>query len=144
MSIEENAIEENKELVRRWIESWNGDAPLQEADDYFASDWRDHNPLPGRPEGIEGARRFVRFFRDSFGDIHMTIDLMVAEGDRVAVRWIADATHIGEFNGIPPSGRRVTFSGISVHRIRDGKIAETADEIDFLGLLQQVQSYTTG
>lgn len=138
------ATEENKALAYKWVQAWNTDTNLDIIEDVFAPNWRHRNPLPGGTEGIEGAKQLVRFFRNSFSDIHLTIDLLMAEGDLVMLRWIADATHTGQFYDIPPSGRRVSFSGMTVHRVAEGKFVETANEIDFLGLLQQVQSYTTG
>lgn len=135
------STEANKDLVRRWVEAWNTDTNFEVVEDIFAADWHDRNPLPGGVQGIEGAKQFVRLFRNSFSEIHLTIDLLISEGDLVMFRWIADATHTGEFHGVPATGRRVTFSGITVHRVENGKFAESVAEIDLLGLLQQVQSY---
>ena len=64
---------------------------------------------------------------------------MVAEGEKVAVRGTVRAIHHGEFMGIPPSGKQVTFTGIHIFRLAEGKIAEHWLEVDMLGLLQQLR-----
>ena len=69
--------------------------------------------------------------------MRFTIEDVVAEGDRVVVRWTQSATQIGAFMGIPPAGRTATFAGIDVHRLRDGRMAEHRHVIDFFSLLQQ-------
>jgi predicted ester cyclase len=104
-------------------------------------DWIDRNPIPGGPQGIEGAAHFVRVFRSSFSEIQITIDSLMAEDDLVMFRWIANATHTGEFQSLPPTGKRVTFSGITIHRVASNKFAESVGEIDLLGLLQQIGAF---
>jgi steroid delta-isomerase-like uncharacterized protein len=131
----------NKALVRRWVEAWNSNTNFEVIDQIFAKDWIDRNPIPGGPQGIEGAAYFVRVFRDAFSEIQVTLDTLMAEGDMVMFRVIVSATHTGEFQGIAPTGRHVTFSGITIHRVADGKFAESVNEIDFLGLLQQLGAF---
>jgi len=63
---------------------------------------------------------------------------LIAEGDTVVAYWTNTGTHQGEFMGIPPSGRKVTISGIDVHRLRDGKMAEHWHVIEELQMLQQL------
>jgi steroid delta-isomerase-like uncharacterized protein len=135
-------VEENKELVRRWVDAWNTNTNYEVIEDIFAQDWKDRNPIPGGVQGIEGARYFVKAFRQSFSDIHLDIDLLLSEGDHVMFRWIANAVHTGPFMGIEPNGKPVTFSGITVHRVANGRFAESTAEIDFLGLLEQLRDTT--
>jgi steroid delta-isomerase-like uncharacterized protein len=135
-------VEENKELVRRWVHAWNTNTNFEVIEDIFAQDWMDRNPIPGGPQGIEGARHFVTTFRQAFSDVHLDIDLLLGEGDYVMFRWIATAVHTGPFLGVEPSGRHVKFSGITVHRIANGRFAESTAEIDLLGLLEQLQEPT--
>ncbi|HEX9988675.1 MAG TPA: ester cyclase [Chloroflexia bacterium] len=132
------SVEENKELVRRWVEAWNTNTNFEVVDQIFAADWKDRNPIPGGPQGIEGAMYFVTAFRSAFSDIHLSIDLMLSENDHVMFRWLADAVHSGPFMGMEPTGKQVNFSGITVHRVAGGKFAESVAEIDFLGLVQQL------
>lgn len=134
------SLEQNKELVRRWVHAWNTNTNYEVVADIFAQDWVDRNPIPGGPQGIEGATYFVTAFRNSFSNIHLDIDLLLSEGDHVMFRWIATATHTGPFFGIDPTNKQVKFSGITVHRVANDKFAESTAEIDFLGLLEQLKS----
>src|SRR4030065_2294667 len=74
----------------------------------------------------------------AFPDLHITTDLLVAEGDKVTKVWTANSTHNGEFLGIPATGNRIVIKGIEVFRIADGKIAEVWVNMDNLGMLQQL------
>jgi predicted ester cyclase len=135
------STEEHKDIVRRWVDAWNTNTNYEVIDQIFATDWMDRNPLPTGPQGgIEGARFFVSTFRSAFSDIHLTIDLLLAEEDWVMFRWVATARHTGQFMGIAPTEREVTFSGITVHRVANGKFAESVGETDLLGLVSQLRT----
>jgi predicted SnoaL-like aldol condensation-catalyzing enzyme len=97
-----------------------------------------HYLPPGLPPGYEGARLFYGGFLAGFPDAQLVFDETVVEGDRVAIRFHVDMTHQGEFNGIPPTGKRVSLAGMTVMRFVDGKVAERWSESDFMGLLQQL------
>lgn len=133
------SVEENKALVRRWVHAWNTNTNFEVIEDIFAQDWVDRNPIPGGPQGIAGAGHFVTTFRQAFSNVRLDIDLLLGEGDHVMFRWIASAAHTGPFLGVEPTGRQVKFSGITVHRVANGKFAESTAEIDLLGLLEQLQ-----
>ena len=68
----------------------------------------------------------------------MTVEDLIAEGDKVVTRWRARGTHQGELMGIPPSGNPVEVTGITIHRIEGGKVVETWANYDALGMMQQV------
>ena len=89
-------------------------------------------------KGIEAVKAVVLPVREAFPDLHHTIHDLVAEGDRVAVRWTMQGTHRGPFAGIPATGKPVAFSAISIYRFQDGKIVELWAQVDRLGLLQQL------
>ena len=76
--------------------------------------------------------------RTAWSDLHFTVEDLVAEGDKVALHWSCSGTHTGEWMGIPPTGKRVTWSGIGIHRVVGGKIVESWDMVDNLGLMQQL------
>ena len=76
--------------------------------------------------------------RAAFPDLTVTINDLIAEDDRVAKLWSLTATHKGEYLGIAPTGRRVTWSGITIYRVRAGKVVECIWRTDALGLLQQL------
>ena len=76
--------------------------------------------------------------RVAFPDFHHTVEDLVAEGDKVVPRLTLRGTHQGDFQGLPPTGKQVTFSGINVMRLEDGKIVEHWSIGDTLGMLQQL------
>jgi predicted ester cyclase len=77
-------------------------------------------------------------YRNAFLDVQMRVEDQVAEGDMVVTRWIASGTHQGEIMGIAPTGNRMTVAGTSIERIVEGKIEETWDNYDALGMMQQI------
>jgi steroid delta-isomerase-like uncharacterized protein len=131
--------EENKALARRNIEEVFNEGNLATIDELIDPDWVNHDPTnPEGFRGIEGAKQFVEVYRSAFPDVHITIEEQVAEGDMVATRWTARGTHQGELSGIPASGNQVTVRGMSMDRISGGKIVETWDNYDALGMMQQI------
>jgi predicted ester cyclase len=120
-------LEQNKALVRREQEElWNHAGNLDAAKELFA------------PDLAEAARQEAADFRQGFPDVVSTIEDLIAEEDKVAARWRARATHRGEYVGMPPTGREVVFTGISVYRIEGGRIAESWTVEDELGLMRQI------
>src|SRR5829696_5257355 len=121
------STEENKALVRREQEElWSHTGDLDAAEEFFA------------PEQAEAAKQEAVDFRRGFPDAVNTIEDLIAEGDKVVARWRSRATHQGEYMGIPPSSKEVEFMGISVYRIERGKIAESWNVEDKLGLMRQI------
>ena len=121
------SLEDNKALVRREQEElWNHTGNLDAAEELFV------------PEQAEAARQEAADFRRGFPDVVSIIEDLIAEGDRVAARWRARATHRGEYVGVPPTGKEVEFTGISVYRIEGERIAESWTEEDELGLMRQI------
>jgi predicted ester cyclase len=90
------------------------------------------------PPNREGEKRLLRMHRAAFADAEATIDDQIAEGDKVVTRWTFRSTHKGKFMGIAPTGKRVTITGINIHRIEGGKIVELWRQKDVLGLMQQL------
>ena len=131
-------FEQNKAIVRRLYEEvWNlGD--LDVVEDIVSADFVDHRS--GRPDdlGPEAVRESVVALCEAFPDGRFTIEDIVVEGDRVAVRFTGRATHRGEFRGVQPTGRQVTVTGIGIYRIYGGQIVERWENIDQLGLWQQL------
>ena len=118
--------EANKKIVTRYLEeAWNN-GDLDALDELFA------------PELVDGMKQTITQFRTGFPDWHCVIDEFVVEGDLVVNRWTGNATHTGTFFGVPPSGNKVTVTGITIHEIRDGKIVRDNSEGNQLGLMQQI------
>ena len=108
------------------------------ADEIIAPDFIDHDPVSGQGSGLEGYKEMVGAFRAAFPDLRVRNEDVIAEGDKVAVRWTARGTHGGALMDIPPTGRQVTLKGVDVLRIERGKIVERWGEFDALGMLQQL------
>lgn len=136
------SIEENKTLVRRYFE----DAPYnpEACDEIFAPSFRFHTIQRASitPQVVESSpeneKAAYEWLRTVWGDWHMTVDEMIAESDRVMVCWTFHGKHRGELSGLPPTNKPVTYSGINIFRIADGKIAEIWDIFDRLWMWQQL------
>jgi len=114
----------NKALVRRVFEELipAGDPAAMRA--VLAPDFLDHDPLPGQPAGAAGGEYVVTTMHTAQPDLRFTIDDLVAERDRVAIRWTLRGTNTGPLLGRPPTGKPVELAAIVVFRIADGLIAE--------------------
>ena len=129
--------EQNKKLARQVFEEIQSKGNMALIDQIVADDYVGHTP-PSDIHGPEGAKQFDRMLRGAFPDIQVTVEDQVAEGDRVATRWVCRGTHEGEFQGIPPTGRTVTMNGMTIFRIANGKLVEGWNRPDLLGMLQQI------
>src|SRR5436190_21758257 len=117
-------------VVRRWAALWST-GELAGAEGVFARDLYDHRRPPLHDvAGIEGEKRFIARVRAAFPDLRVEIEDMVAAGDRVAARVTHRGTHHGDFFGIAPTGRPVTYEGTVIFRIADGRIAERWGTVD--------------
>jgi steroid delta-isomerase-like uncharacterized protein len=132
------SAEENKAVLRRWIEAYN-ERDLEAEADVLAPDYVAHvSAAPGPLEGLEAWRQFTTPFAEAFPDIRLTVEDIAAEGETVAARVAFRGTHRGEFQGIPPTGKEVAFSSMEFNRVVDGKVEEHWVELDLLGLMQQL------
>ncbi len=132
------STEENKVLVTRaLIVFWNEHNP-ESAAQFYAPDLVNHDPQSPQVTNLEGLKMYAQALFAAFPDFHVVMHDEIAEGDKVAKTWSISGTHQGVFEGIPPTGKHVTMSGITVYRIADGKIAELTWSYNLLGLLQQL------
>jgi steroid delta-isomerase-like uncharacterized protein len=129
---------ENKAISRRADEELFNRGNLDVADELFTPDFVYHDPGGGELRGPENVKGYAAMLRAAFPDLHQTIEDQIAEGDKVAYRWTARGTHEGELMGIAPTSKRVTFTGIAVARLADGKIQEIWENYDALGMMQQL------
>ena len=121
------SVEQNKAVLRREVE------------EIFAPEYVSHEPTSGEVRGIEGARQFAATFREAFPDLQNTIEDMVAEGDKVVMRFRGNGTHEGETEAFgPPTGKRMEITGITIKRLADGKIVEAWTNFDALGMMRQL------
>ncbi len=132
--------ETNKAIVRRYTEEvWNA-GDLDVLSELMSADVVHHEATMEHqlPRGLEAHKQAIRIYRTAFPDLRSVHQIEVAEGDKVAVLFRVTGTHQGELMGIPPTGKKVEFTGINIHRFADGKIVETWWAWDALGLLQQL------
>ena len=131
------ATEENKALLRRFIEIWNT-GNLATADEFVSADLIDHSLPPGLPPGLAGFKLLVSGFRAAFPDLRITIDDLMAQGDKAAARVTFRGTQRGEFQGIPATGKSFTMGAIGILRFKAGEVVEHWAVLDLLGLLTQL------
>jgi steroid delta-isomerase-like uncharacterized protein len=125
--------ENNRRNVETLFETFNA-GDLGRLDAVIAPDYVG----PQGDLGPDGFRKVVVGLRTAFPDIHYTIDDVIAEGDRVAIRWHWTGTHRGPFRVFPATGKTVSNAGLAIFRLQDGKIVAAALETDRLGFLEQI------
>jgi steroid delta-isomerase-like uncharacterized protein len=132
------SAEENKAIVERFWKVWE-EGNIDLVDELLAADHVNHNPAtPDQPAGAEGVREVVTMFRSAMPDLKVAIEDMIAEGDKVVVRYTLEGTHEGELFGVPPTGRRLSIKSIAVERVSEGKLREHWRITDSLDMMQQL------
>lgn len=116
--------EQNKALVRRFYDEVFGKRNIALIDALSAPNFTDHTPAPGQAPGVQGIKDVVQMFVKAFPDLRVVVEEMVAEGDLVAARFRMEGTHQGDLFGTPPTGKRVTFRGLDMVRVKDGKATD--------------------
>lgn len=108
-------------------------------DDVISPDYVHHDPQAADiPPGIDGCKKFVDRYMVAFPDLQMEVEDEIVSGDRIVTRWTATGTQTGELPGCPPTGARISIEGITIARLRDGKIVEAWNNWDALGLTRQL------
>ena len=130
------STEQNKAIARRFFEAF--EANDQAAfDELLSPDLVAHTHASG-PVNREAMLQGISAFNAAFSELHFTMEDLIAEEDRVATRETVRAIHTGDFQGLSPTGKRIAISGMTVERIRDGKIVERWVNVDYMGLMQQL------
>lgn len=132
------SAERNRKLHERYIQEMNR-GNFDVLDEYLAPDYVMHG-AGVQIEGAEAFRIYVQGMLEAFSDLERHADDIITTGDRVVTRWTATARHTGEFAGIPATGKEVRITGIIISRIEDGRVVEEWEEIDRLGLLEQLNA----
>lgn len=136
--------DENKEVVRRYYEDAFNEGRTELLEELIAENVVNHDPVsdetltPEKARGFDGFVRHVESAREAFSDATVTIEEMIAEDDKVLVRFTFEGTNDGPFAGFEPTGKRVTGSNMVLMRLEDGKIVERREESDGLEFLQQL------
>ena len=131
------SAEENKAIVRRYQEAHNKN-DLAALNEIVAADLISHNKIPGTPAGLEGGKAVHQILAAAFPDLHTDTEDLVAEGDKVTMRFKVSGTDKGGFMGETPTGKSYKVAGISIFRIANNKIVEHWGVFDQLGVLQQL------
>jgi steroid delta-isomerase-like uncharacterized protein len=138
-----SSTEDNKATVRRYLEeAWN-QKNLGILDQLTASDYARYISGQASPLDREGQKQRIASFHQALPDVHLTLEDLIAEGDRVVFRITLRGTHSGTLMGVPPTGKQVTISAFDIARLADGKIVEHWGQMDTFGLLQQLGAIST-
>ena len=129
---------ENKTTVRRVVDEVQSGGNIDAIDELCSPEFVNHSAPPRVPSNCEGVKQLTAMFRQAFPDSYLTVEDMVAEGDKVATRKTFHGTHQGEFMGIPPTGQQVSIGLIDIVRIADGQVVEHWSMGDNLGMMQQL------
>jgi len=136
-------IDENKELVRRFVEEVFQNGNRGAVDELVAEDFVPHT-WPSTGDGRNDLKKAMERVAKGLSDAAFTIDDLIAEGDRVVARLTASATQTGEFMGMAPSNKRYTILEIHIFRLRDGRIIEHWHQFDQLGMMRQLGAMPGG
>jgi predicted ester cyclase len=138
------SAEENKATFRRYVEKVGNEGNLDLADEIFDRYSAHQSDGSTEERGPEDVKQFMGEIHKTFPDFHSIIEDQIAEGDKVVTRWRASGTHQGEFRGIAPTGNRIEVTGIGIFRFSDeGKVVESWDSMDQLGMMQQMGVVST-
>jgi steroid delta-isomerase-like uncharacterized protein len=131
----------NKATFRRCVDAMNsGDIDLiaQTIDEVFAPDVLNRTPLPIQATGVQAVKEVFATLLRAFPDLHITVEDLIEEGDKMTCRDTVTGTHQGEYMGVPPTGNSVTYNEIFIFRFVNGRIAETWGVVDVLAQMKQL------
>jgi len=133
------SAEENKAVARRELEEIWTKGNLDAAGEIYAPNYISHQPAGDEDiRGVEAIKQFAAGMREAFPDLEITIEDQIAEGDKVVTRFRTRGTHQGELWSIPPTGKEVEITNMSMCRIEGGKMVEEWPEYDLLGVIRQL------
>ncbi len=130
--------EDNKAVVRRYYNEVLNQRNVDLLNDLAVEDYIEHDPFPGQGNGLADFKDRVVGLCSAFDPLRFTIEDVVAEGDKVVVRWTNAGTHSGSFMGIAATGKEFGIAGIDIHAVRGGKLAEHWHVVDQLAQMQQL------
>ena len=130
--------EQNKTAARHFIEKGLNQRDLSALDEYFSSNLTDHALPPGLPAGLEGRKMFASALLAAFPDLHVHLEDMIADGEKLVTRYTVHGTHNGDLMGIPPTGKQVSIGGIAIDRFENGQSIEHWELFDQMAMMQQL------
>ena len=134
------SMEANKKLVRRYIEEVINTGEVALMDQFISPDYTEVYENKRYPLGIEGAKEHILGVRKTYPDLTLSIEYQIAEGEWVATGITARGTHHGEWMGIKPTGKVLTYTGVNVNRIVNGRIVEHGGAANLLGPLLEADA----
>jgi len=135
-----STAKDNKAIYREFIETLFNEGRLERLEQLVDPGYVFHDAPPGTPAGPEAIRQVVTIFRSAFPDLKITLEDQIAEGDKVCSRATTRGTHRGAIFGIAPTGRAIAFSGLTLVRVVNGRIAESWVKNDVAGLMHQLRA----
>ena len=132
------ASQDNKAIVARFYDEVLNQRKVGVLDELAIEDYVEHDPFPGQGNGRADLKARVQALQSAFDPLRFTVEDVIAEGDKVVVRWKNAGTHSGTFMGIPATKKAFSVAGIDVHLVRDGRIAEHWHVVDQLAQMQQM------
>jgi steroid delta-isomerase-like uncharacterized protein len=130
--------QDNKTVVRCYYEQVFNQRRINLLNQLAVEDYVEHDPFPGQGNGRADLTARVQAILAAFTPLQFRLEHLIAENDQVIAHWSQDGTHSGVFMGIPATGRQYTITGIDIHKLRDGRMAEHWHVVDLYGLLQQL------
>jgi steroid delta-isomerase-like uncharacterized protein len=137
--LDENILDQNKDLARRFYEECWNQGKVDRLDQYVSRDCRYHDPVfPSLAPGVDSLKNHINMCRKAFPDLRFSLDDMIAERDEVVVHWTAHGTQEGQFLGVPPTRKIASVSGTSIYRFKNQKTVEQFVDWNALTLLEQL------
>jgi len=135
---EKMSLEQNKSFVRRYYEEVVNTGNVELVESFISPEYTEDHDGERKSVGMEGAKEHILGVRQTYSDLHITIDRQIAEGDWVVSCITARGTHNGMWLGIKPTGKSVAFTGVNVDRIVNGRIVEHGGAANLLGPLLEI------
>lgn len=130
--------QDNKAVARRYYGEVLNQRNVELLDEIAAEDYVEHDPFPGQGNGRADLKARVRLLHNAFDPLEFTIEDLIAESDKVVVRWTNAGNNSGSFLGMPPTNKDISIAGVDIHALRDGRLAEHWHVVDQLTQMQQM------
>lgn len=131
-------VKQNKEICKRFFDELHDKGNFDIIDELVHPNVISHDPFPGQPKGSEGVRSTMNIFRTAFPDLKLIHNDMIAEDDRVMIKFTATGTHQAKFMNIPATNKKIAYEEVVILRLKDGQITEHWAVADAMALLQQL------
>ncbi len=137
------SLESNKAIVRRYYEEIENAGKWELVDELLTPDYQGNKESPGHETDRDQLKAGLAYIRNSFPDYRLTVEDLIAEGDKVFARCVGEGTHTGDYLGVPGTGKHIRASTINVWLLRDGKLAGSWWVGDVYGVMQQIGAIPT-